>query len=264
MADKRRICAPIDTVPPVGNPRQPCTAASGRLGGRDAMAVRPIFLETDVNPQATGSSLLEMNGTKVICSVYGPRQSHRRQPFRDTGVIDVEVLTSPFAGTHRLAPGKNAQDGELAALVEQALLPSLRLDTFPKLSVDIYIVILENGGSVLPAAINCATAALASAGIPMNDLAIACNTVSIAASAPASGADQSQQSLWIDPCLEEEASPDLAGSMLVTYMPTLNETSLMISTGSAPPTQVTEAFHTCLAGCLSLHKTIVECLTRDA
>lgn len=48
---------------------------------------------------------------------------------------------------------------------------------FPNFQVDVYVLVLENDGSVLAAAINCAGLALADASVPMYDLVSAATMV---------------------------------------------------------------------------------------
>lgn len=49
---------------------------------------------------------------------------------------------------------------------------------FPNFQVDVYVLVLQNDGSALAAAINCAGLALADASVPMYDLVSAASLVS--------------------------------------------------------------------------------------
>ena len=49
--------------------------------------------------------------------------------------------------------------------------------TFPKLQIDINLLVLEDCGSVLSVAVLCASVAMATSGIEMRDLPVACTVV---------------------------------------------------------------------------------------
>lgn len=63
---------------------------------------------------------------------------------------------------------------DLAGLLSQLLLPALRLDLFPKLSIDIHVLVLEAGSdaAVLSSGLTAACAAVADAGIPLTGLVV--------------------------------------------------------------------------------------------
>jgi exosome complex component MTR3 len=56
-------------------------------------------MRTGVVKQARGSSYIELNNTKVICSVYGPRQTSTE--FSDKGRINCDFKLSSFASKQR-------------------------------------------------------------------------------------------------------------------------------------------------------------------
>jgi exosome complex component MTR3 len=67
----------------------------------------------------------------------------------------------------------------MSAVLVQALSPAVMLEKLPKCVISIYVVVLENDGSELSAAITCASLALADAAIEMYDLVAASSAVSI-------------------------------------------------------------------------------------
>lgn len=69
---------------------------------------------------------------------------------------------------------------DLAAVLSQLLLPALRLDLFPKLSIDIHILVLEadTDAAVLSSGLTAACAAVADAGIPLTGLVVGSLVVS--------------------------------------------------------------------------------------
>lgn len=61
----------------------------------------------------------------------------------------------------------------MSGVIEKALSPVVLLDRFPKAVVDVYVEVMEAGGSELAAAVTTACLALADAGIEMTDLVAA-------------------------------------------------------------------------------------------
>lgn len=69
----------------------------------------------------------------------------------------------------------------MAVQVHQALVPAIRLELFPKSTIDVFISVLENDGieSCVAAASIAASVALADASIEMIGLVAACAAVSL-------------------------------------------------------------------------------------
>lgn len=64
------LCKPADVLPSHG-PR-----ADGRQ--RDQVDVRPVFVRCGLVSQAKGSAYIEAGNTKLMCCVYGPRETERK------------------------------------------------------------------------------------------------------------------------------------------------------------------------------------------
>lgn len=64
------LCKPAD-VPPSQGPRP-----DGRQ--RDQVDVRPVFVRCGLVCQAKGSAYIEAGNTKLMCCVYGPRETERK------------------------------------------------------------------------------------------------------------------------------------------------------------------------------------------
>jgi exosome complex component MTR3 len=90
-------------------------------------------------------------------------------PFQAADVATIKVLL------------QNEEEKELSLQLQTALEPAVRLQTFPKSTVDVYCLVVESGGSDLAVCATAAAAALADAGIEMNDLVAACCVVSYGA-----------------------------------------------------------------------------------
>lgn len=64
--------------------------------GSDEM--RPAFLQVGVVSGASGSAYVEFNRTRVLCSVYGPRNDTRtRREFSNEGQLVCDFKYAPFA-----------------------------------------------------------------------------------------------------------------------------------------------------------------------
>lgn len=92
-----------------------------------------------------------------------------------SGKAELSVLfqLAPFSGGSRFKPGKDVERPELAALVQQALLPAVRLDLYPKTAIDVHVTVVDMDTSPAGAAAHAATAAsaaLTEAGIEMYGL----------------------------------------------------------------------------------------------
>jgi exosome complex component MTR3 len=135
---------------------------------------------------------------------------------------------------------QDAQEKEFSQILVQALTPAIRLDLLPKSSIDVYVNVLENDGtsSCLAAAISAASVALADAGIEMYDQVAASSIVST------TGVENTirlqllihniqayvQDKIVMDPSAVEEENED--GSLVVSYMPSLNEVTHILQTGN--------------------------------
>lgn len=64
------VCKPADVLPTHG-PRP-----DGRQ--RDQVDVRPVFVRCGLVSQAKGSAYIEAGNTKLMCCVYGPRETERK------------------------------------------------------------------------------------------------------------------------------------------------------------------------------------------
>lgn len=128
---------------------------------------------------------------------------------------------------------------------------SVRLDAYPKLSIAVYLTVLQDDGSVDAAAITCASAALAHGGILLFDTVVAC------AAGVASG-----DVILVDCDGKEE--PLVNGRVLVAYMPSLHETTGLDSRGQVNVETLIEATEMCIDGCARIRAVVDEALVRGA
>ncbi|PSR89954.1 Exosome complex component RRP41-like [Actinidia chinensis var. chinensis] len=218
-----------------------------RSDGRGFPQCRPAFLRTGAVNSASGSAYAEFGNTKVIVSVFGPRESKKAMMYSDVGRLNCNVSYTTFATPVR---GQGSDNKEFSSILHKALEGAIILDSFPKTTVDVFALVLESGGSDLPVVISCASLALADAGIMMYDL-VASVSVSCLG-----------KNLVIDPISEEESYQD--GSLMITCMPSRNEVTQLTVTGEWSTPKIHEAMELCLDACSKLGNIMRSCLKETA
>ncbi|PKA54887.1 Exosome complex exonuclease RRP46 like [Apostasia shenzhenica] len=214
-----------------------------RSDGRNFHQCRPAFLRTGATNAASGSAYAEFGSTKVIVSVFGPRESKKAMMYSDTGRLNCHVSYTTFSAPIR---GQGTDNKEYSSMLHKALESAIILETFPKTTVDIFALVLESGGGDLPVIISCASLALADAGIMMYDLVSAVSLSCFGTN------------LVIDPTTEEEACRD--GSFMISYMPSRNEITQFTLTGEWSTAKINEALELCLDACSKLAEIMRSCL----
>eukprot|EP01095_Lingulamoeba_sp_RSL-Kostka_P018141 TRINITY_DN981_c0_g1_i1.p1 TRINITY_DN981_c0_g1~~TRINITY_DN981_c0_g1_i1.p1 ORF type:complete len:265 (+),score=88.94 TRINITY_DN981_c0_g1_i1:139-933(+) len=211
-----------------------------RNDNRKTNQLRPIFMKTGIITQANGSTYIERNNTKLICSVYGPRPSKNTNSFSDIGFLQCEFKYAPFS-CHNEIRGfvPDLDEKEISASIVQSLQGSICLEKYPKSVIDIYILVIENDGAVIDTAINAASLAIADSGIEMYDLISASTVANV------------ENQLILDPtCQEEESS---TSKLLMCFSPSLNEIVQFIQSGNSEPEQLIEGMDLCLDACAKMY-----------
>ncbi|BFI28441.1 exosome complex component MTR3 [Marchantia polymorpha subsp. ruderalis] len=221
-----------------------------RLDDRLPSHVRPAFLKTGAVSVAAGSAYAEFGSTKVIVSVYGPRESKKAQAFSDIGRLNCDVKFTSFATPLRGKAGQDVSDKEFSVLLHKALEDAVDLHSFPKTTVDVFALVLQSGGGDLPAIITCASLALADAGIVMHDIVAAISLSCV-------GKD-----LLLDPTYKEESQQD--GSVFIALMTSRREITQVTFTGEWSSTKASEALELCCDACVKLGEVMRICLKEDA
>ncbi|BBH04984.1 3'-5'-exoribonuclease family protein, partial [Prunus dulcis] len=204
-----------------------------RSDGREFHQCRPAFFKTGAVNAAAGSAYAEFGNTKVIVSVFGPRESKKAMMYSDIGRLNCNVSYATFATPVR---GQGSDHKEFSSMLHKALEGAIILETFPKTTVDVFALVLESGGSDLPVVISCASLALADAGIMMYDLVTSVSVVRFEFSTlliiklKARLLSGLGKNLVIDPILEEESYQD--GSLMLTCMPSRYEVTQLTITGN--------------------------------
>jgi exosome complex component RRP41 len=137
---------------------------------------REIKMKVGNIVSANGSAEVSFGNTTALASVHGPRSlfpKHLQEA--QTGILRVRYNMAPFSVDDRKSPGPDRRSTELSKVIRLALYPAMRLDDYPKVTVDGFIEIIQADGSTRVTGINALSLALASAGIPMTDLVAACS-----------------------------------------------------------------------------------------
>lgn len=247
--NRKRINGPGISVKPIEKKTIQVKSKKGeiRKNNRSIENIRPIFMKSNVIKKANGSAYYEAENIKVICGVYGPRSS-KRSMVSDEGNLYCEFKFAPFSCRKRCGYIKNAQEREFSLILQQAFSPAVRLNLYPKSTIDIYVTVLENDGTAacLAAAISCASVALTDAGIQMYDLVAASSATCI------------DGNLCLDPDASEETETN--GSLMLSYMPSLKEVTHVLYTGKMDPEQSIEAIELCIDACNSIKTVMDHCL----
>ncbi|XP_039746668.1 exosome complex component MTR3 [Pararge aegeria] len=142
-----------------------------RKDGREMKEARAMYARGNFVSQAKGSSYIEMNKTKVVCSVFAPREISHQNEFSTVGQLFCEVKFAPFSCHLQRQPHvPDAEEKALSVALRKALEPTVCCHLFANFQIDIFVYILENDGACLAAAITAAGLALANGAVPMYDI----------------------------------------------------------------------------------------------
>lgn len=178
--DQKRINGPEVSVPyeiyTTCSLKEKCIQKNNfhkREDGRAHNERRDLFLKTGIVSQAKGSAYIEMGDTKVICSVFDPREIPNKNDYCTQGELFCEFKFASFSCHKRKIHQQDAEEKEYSLILKRSLEPAVCLNEFPNFQVDVYATVLDNGGSPLAAAITASSLALANAGVPMFGLVTA-------------------------------------------------------------------------------------------
>uniref|UniRef100_A0A803JTZ3 Exoribonuclease phosphorolytic domain-containing protein n=1 Tax=Xenopus tropicalis TaxID=8364 RepID=A0A803JTZ3_XENTR len=115
----------------------------------------------------------------------------------------------PWSGSCPAGPSPRQAGLQL----QESLEPAVRLDRYPRAEMIVWVLVLEDRGSALPAAVSCASLPLADTGIEMFNLALGCGL------SRGPGGE-----LLLDPDDDEEEAGS-GGTMSLSLLPTLNQVS---------------------------------------
>ncbi|XP_035275711.1 exosome complex component MTR3 [Anguilla rostrata] len=220
--------------------------------------VRPVFARCGLVSQAKGSAYIEAGNTKLICSVYGPRETERKdETDMNSGRLLCDFRLAPFSCQKRGAWIQGSEEKDLSHALLEGLRPGVCLHKYPRSQIEVNVMILENDGSVLAHAVTCASMALADAGIEMYDLVLGCSL------------RQDGDTYLIDPTFPEESGSwvtsngENQGSVTVALLPTLNQVSGLQSDGEMREDTLVEAVRVCIEGCHKLYPVVQQALIKS-
>jgi hypothetical protein len=135
---------------------------------------------------------------------------------------------------------QDAEDRAISVLIEQSLLPSIRLDLFPKSTIDVFVTVLENDGieGCVAAGAIASSTALADAGIEMLGLVTSCAASTIKQSGT--------PTLYLDPTAEESRHAN--GTITLACMPALGTVTNVWQTGTMTSSEAMQVRTTFFVG----------------
>ncbi|RDX41750.1 hypothetical protein K466DRAFT_556160 [Polyporus arcularius HHB13444] len=146
-----------------------------RSDGRKQYELRDITIDLSQQGTADGSAMITHGLTQVLVTVFGPREAKMRsQTLHDRAVLNVEMSVAPFStGDRRKRSRADRRILELSAMIASTFEPVVQTTLYPRSQIDIYIHVIQQDGSLLPACINATTLALITAGVPLHDFVCA-------------------------------------------------------------------------------------------
>ncbi|KAJ8938038.1 hypothetical protein NQ318_013946 [Aromia moschata] len=205
-----------------------------RADNRAPLEHRKIFLKTGVVSQAKGSAYIELGKTKVIVSVFDPREIPNRTDYSLKGEIYCE-----FNCTKRRLHQQDAEEKQYSAIMKQALESTVCRHEFPNFQVDIYALVLHNDGSPLSAAITAAGVALSHAGVPMYDLIVSA-TLGIQHNVKFLDPSNTEQRLC-DVSISSDGKEDSHGIIVISMLHTHEQISQFYQVGNISLEDITES-----------------------
>ena len=142
-----------------------------RLDGRKPEEIRKVKIKVGVVDNADGSALVELDKTKVLAAVYGPRELHPRHlALPDRALLRAKYDMFSFSVEDRKRPGPGRREIEISKVLTEALRSVVFVEKFPRTSIDVFVEVIQADASTRVTGLNAASVALADAGIPMRDL----------------------------------------------------------------------------------------------
>eukprot|EP01105_Mastigella_eilhardi_P016844 TRINITY_DN3858_c0_g1_i2.p1 TRINITY_DN3858_c0_g1~~TRINITY_DN3858_c0_g1_i2.p1 ORF type:complete len:181 (-),score=55.59 TRINITY_DN3858_c0_g1_i2:30-572(-) len=158
----------------------------------------------------------------------------------EEGKLNCEFQFATFSASGSRRRNEQSEiEKELSLLLVQSLEVSVRLTSFPKSILDIYVLVLQDGGAVLSAACTGCSLALADACVEMFDLVTACSVAKLGGE------------IVLDPSTAEEHMQQ--GGLMVSCMPSVNEITQLYQFGELSHKDISESLDLCLDACKKLH-----------
>merc|ERR1712142_584922 len=142
------------------------------------------------------------------------------------------------------------QAREISNAVKEALEATVCMHLYPKTQIDVFVTVLENDGSVLAAALTCASLALANASIQMFDVTIGASLKRV------------KKNRYTDPTLEEESLEDAEESSCLTlgFQPSSVQMACLLHEGTVDRSTMSADIEYLSTICASLLPNVQKCL----
>ncbi|KAJ1422869.1 ribosomal protein S5 domain 2-type protein [Ochromonadaceae sp. CCMP2298] len=151
----------------------------------DQPASHPIIVLGSLSrTSVTGSAYLEWNGSKVMCTVLGPKQAAKQSSLSSTAfdkaVIECEVIFAKHVNDDDVAQvypkfRRAPIEKRLSHVLREAVESVVSTDYYPKQVIQIRVVVLQSSVYDLAAVVNCASSALADSSVRLLDILSSCS-----------------------------------------------------------------------------------------
>ena len=220
-----------------------------RTDGRRWDELRPLRMEVGVVKNADGSALIEWGKNKIIAAVYGPKEMHPKHlELADRAFLKCRYHMAPFSVDERKNPAPSRREIEISKVIREALQPALFLEDYPRTAIQIYVEVLQSDGGSRVAGVTASSLALADAGINMRDMVCGC----------AVGKVDGKVVLDLNDTEDKEGS----GDMPFTFMPNLNQVTLLQMDGLFTHDEFKQAIELAKAGGMKVYKLQREALLK--
>lgn len=251
---------------------------------RSSSSLRRVCISRNILSSSTGSSIVEIGHTKVLCSVHGPRpvtSSSLGGPSgvmsegssQDSGVLNSEIRYAPFGIMPEILrmtspvnldgyssnPNMNQIETELSNRLNDTLKPAVPLHLLKKNVVDVFVMVLQDDGGVFAASVIAASLALVDAGVECYDL-ISAFTVAVVPKSVCTVHEDNQEEdtvigdyqLLADPSEKEILIS--SGIITLAAMKSWKDVVFWDQVGSLPPDVAQKALELAKEGCSVVHK----------
>ena len=260
-SDSRRLAVPEISINPCLYKKESknfiLTKDGARKDGRKDEELRDLFVKCGLVSEATGSAYCEIGNNKVVCAVHGPKDIEQKEDYQMDGKVVCEVKFAPFSCQQRKEHIPSSEENELSEMLTEAMQSVVCLDKFPKSQIEIYVIILDNGGSAMSAVFMAASFALADASIDTYDILTACSVRVIGKDLFLVDPDQIEEDLEN---LPEDFDASCNALVTVAVLPTLNQVSALSCSGIMTSEVLAEATDLCVNSAQSRYMTMRECL----
>ncbi|KAB7497127.1 Exosome complex component Rrp41 [Armadillidium nasatum] len=166
--------------------------------------------------------------------------------------VSCEVLFTPFSSKIRKTPQPDRSQKEISRQLKEALESVIIIDKYPKAQIDVYISVIEIGGSLLSTCLTAAGLALCHASIDVYDLVVGADLI------------WKEGIAFVSPTLHEEECLKVMrlegkigeGSLSLGMMPQFAKSQivLMVQEGDLLVDNLTEGISLAINSCQRIYK----------